>query len=60
MREAGSGKREAEEPGSPLTTAQTRLVVRQQRDRVDQIMVQAASSDQVDAAATEITSILEA
>jgi putative ABC transport system permease protein len=44
----------------PLTTAQTRLVVRQQRDRVDQIMVQAASSGQVDAAAAEVTSILEA
>jgi putative ABC transport system permease protein len=42
----------------PLTTAQTRLIRRSTRDRVDMIMVQAISSDGVISAEEEITSIL--
>jgi len=42
----------------PLTSAQTRLVLRGSRDEVDVIFVQAVSAEQVPAAAQEITDIL--
>jgi putative ABC transport system permease protein len=42
----------------PLTTGQLRLIRRPQRDRVDQILVQATSSDTVQSAQDELTSIL--
>lgn len=42
----------------PLTSAQTRLVRRGDRDEVDIIFVQAASSEQVPSASQEITDIL--
>jgi putative ABC transport system permease protein len=41
-----------------LTTGQLRLIRRPQRDRVDQILVQATSSDTVQSAQDELTSIL--
>jgi putative ABC transport system permease protein len=44
----------------PMTTAQSRLIVRKQRDAVDQVMVQAASADLVNTASNEVTAILEA
>ena len=42
----------------PLTTAQTRLIRRSTRDRVDMIMVEAASADTVTQASQEISDIL--
>ncbi len=42
----------------PLTTAQTRLIRRSTRDRVDMIMVQAISADAVPSAEEEISNIL--
>lgn len=42
----------------PLTTAQTRLMRRSTRDRVDMIMVQAISADAVLSAEEEVTTIL--
>jgi putative ABC transport system permease protein len=42
----------------PLTTAQTRLLRRATRDRVDVLMVQAASADAVSQASEEIAQIL--
>lgn len=42
----------------PLTTAQQRLIRRQTSNRVDQILVQATSSDTVSAAVEEISTIL--
>lgn len=42
----------------PLTTAQMRLIVRNQRDRVDMILVQAAGADQVSQASEEVAQIL--
>lgn len=44
----------------PLTTAQTRLLRRASRDRVDMIMVQAASAADVSQASEEIAQILRA
>ena len=44
----------------PLTTAQTRLIRRSTRDRVDMIMVEAASADTVTQASQEISDILRA
>jgi len=42
----------------PLTTAQTRLIRRQSRDRVDMLLVQAASAQAVPQASEEIAQIL--
>ena len=42
----------------PITTAQSRLARRGNRNQVDQILVSAASSDQVQAANQEVTQIL--
>jgi len=42
----------------PLTTAQTRLIRRQSRDRVDMLLVQAASAEVVPQASDEIAQIL--
>jgi putative ABC transport system permease protein len=44
----------------PLTTAQARLIHRASRDRVDMLMVQAVSAQQVPQAADEIAQILRA
>lgn len=44
----------------PLTTAQTRLLRRQTRDRVDMLMVQAVDSDSVPQASEEIAQVLRA
>ncbi len=44
----------------PLTTAQTRLLVRSTRDRVDMIMVSAVSAQAVPLASEEISQILRA
>jgi putative ABC transport system permease protein len=44
----------------PLTTAQTRLLRRSSRDRVDMLMVQAASAADVSQASAEIAQILRA
>jgi putative ABC transport system permease protein len=44
----------------PLTTAQTRLLRRQTRDRVDMLMVQAVSAQAVPLASEEIAQILRA
>jgi putative ABC transport system permease protein len=43
----------------PLTTAQSRLFIRQARDRIDSINVEATSADSVDKAVAEVTAILE-
>ena len=43
----------------PLTTAQSRLLYRSSRDRVDMIMVQARSAELIDSATSEITLILQ-
>jgi putative ABC transport system permease protein len=42
----------------PITTAQSRLVRRAARDRIDQIVVQAASTDAVPSAIEEVSAIL--
>ncbi len=42
----------------PLTTAQTRLIRRSTQDRVDMLVIQAASAEQVTDAAEEISQIL--
>jgi putative ABC transport system permease protein len=42
----------------PLTTGQTRLLNRSPRDRVDQILVQVATSEQVTQAGDEITALM--
>ncbi|HVN53793.1 MAG TPA: ABC transporter permease [Anaerolineaceae bacterium] len=42
----------------PITTAQSRLARRANRNQVDQILISAASSSQVQAAETEVTQIL--
>jgi len=44
----------------PLTTAQTRLIRRSSRDRVDMLMVQAASAGEVPQAVEEVAQILRA
>ncbi|MFQ5616326.1 MAG: ABC transporter permease [Anaerolineales bacterium] len=54
----GFGPSEDDQVIVPLTTAQTRLLRRSQRDRVDVILVQAASADEVPQAQDEVAQIL--